>query len=665
MSAMPFDREHHDDTEDRVPGTTEEAVVAGTPVVVRRHAGVAALVGAAASAVAIAYLWRASQTMAPLDWAIFGVLAVIAGYYLASFVDSRTPLLVADDLGVRIRLGHEWRGLPWEAIGQVVVHPRRGLLRDGRLVFAPRSLARALEGLDAKGRRHVGLNQTMYGAPLAVPLGTTTRVSGGEGGVAEQLGALTLGRVDVVELDPVTLEVVDPEAREAAPEPSRRESDEPQGPEPSARTVVAPEPAGKGATTVHVDDSGPQTVDEAAEEVVRPARRSILGGIGTIVSRVAKGREHDVDSVRPAPGTSEPTTAETDPPSEESPAPRAPLAPPVALRDTRPGLRAEATIDLPTAGSSALDPAHAETEPAPAAREGRELRRPGSVDLVIEPVGLDSRVRPISTLGDPVEPLVIDDFATEPAYDPVVGPELVAARTRLGLSVDDLAERTRIRPHVIESIEVDDFAPCGGDFYARGHLRTLARILGKDPEPLLVQFEERYATAPINARRVFEAELATGMTGSMRSTVGGPNWGLLAGVVLTLILVWGVARLFATDPADMVEVPAPVLNSSVDTGASGERAGDAKAAAAAPRAADPVKVRLSASQSDSTVVVRDGDGRVVFSGELVLGERKTLEVLPPVRVRAADGGAVEVRVAGRDRGLLGEAGQPVRRTFRR
>ncbi len=43
------------------------------------------------------------------------------------------------------------------------------------------------------------------------------------------------------------------------------------------------------------------------------------------------------------------------------------------------------------------------------------------------------------------------------------------------------------------------------------------------------QFENRYATAPLNARRVFEAELATGMTGSMRSTVGGPNWALLVG----------------------------------------------------------------------------------------------------------------------------------------
>jgi cytoskeletal protein RodZ len=369
---------------------------------------------------------------------------------------------------------------------------------------------------------------------------------------------------------------------------------------------------------------------------------------------VAKGRSHDVD------GAGEPTGAEAsvEAPTDGPGAPF-PLAPAAPLREARPGLRAEATLDVPpTAGSNALDPAHAEdAQPAP---EGRGLRRPGSVDLVFERVEVDDRVRPISTLGDPVEPLVIDDYVTEPAYDPVIGPELTAARTRLGLSVDDLAERTRIRPHVIESIEVDDFAPCGGDFYARGHLRTLARILGKDVDPLLEKFEERYATAPVNARRVFEAELATGMTGSMRSTVGGPNWGLLVGVVLSLVLVWGVVRLFTTEPVEMVEMPAPVLNGSagVDNGYP------APAPAGNAAVVEPVTVRLTASQSDSEVVVRDGDGMVVFSGELVLGERKTLRLAPPVRIRAADGGAVEVRVAGRDRGLLGEPGEPARRTFR-
>jgi cytoskeletal protein RodZ len=690
-----------DDIEGRAPDGADEAVVAGTPVVVRRHAGIAALIGAGASAVAIAYMWRASQTMAVLDWTLFGVMSLIAALYLVSLVDARTPLLVADDLGVRIRLGQEWRGLPWEAIGQVVVHPRRGFLRDGRLVFSPRSLARALDGLDAKARRHVAMNQKMYGAALAVPVGTTTRVSSsGERSVADEIAALALGRVEVVELDAATHDVEDQDRPEPASEPGGEPekaagigetaqagrpspqvdtpADEPTGAQDPA--TMSSEAAGRREVFPRVHDGEPTAwrrphvqapsrdvatlPDSGAipgEEVPGPAakapRRSILGGIGTIVSRVAKGRSHDVEDTSTA-ATADQLEAE---PAATDPGAPFPLAPAPALRETRPGSRAEATLSVPpTAGSAALDPAdRADGAGMP---EGRELRRPGSVDLVFERVDVGDRVRPISTLGDPVEPLVIDDYVTEPAYDPVIGPELTAARTRLGLSVDELAERTRIRPHVIESIEVDDFAPCGGDFYARGHLRTLARILGKDVEPLLTKFEERYATAPINARRVFEAELATGMTGSMRSTVGGPNWGLLIGVVLSLVLVWGVVRLFTTEPVEMVEMPAPVLNGSagIDSGYPADPA----PVPANTSVVEPVTVRVTASQADSEVVVRDGDGMVVFSGEMVLGERKTLRLAPPVRIRAADGGAVEVRVAGRDRGLLGEPGEPARRTFR-
>ena len=99
------------------------------PVVVRRNAGFAALVGAAASAIAIAYLYRATQSAAPLDWALCGVMAAIGTIYLAHLVDARTPLLVADDLGVRIRLGRQWRGLPWDAV-EAVVENRVPLLPD-------------------------------------------------------------------------------------------------------------------------------------------------------------------------------------------------------------------------------------------------------------------------------------------------------------------------------------------------------------------------------------------------------------------------------------------------------------------------------------------------------------------------------------------------------
>ena len=238
-----------------------------------------------------------------------------------------------------------------------------------------------------------------------------------------------------------------------------------------------------------------------------------------------------------------------------------------------------------------------------------------------------------------------------------MGPEITAARTRLGLSVDELADRTRIRPHVIESIEVDDFAPCGGDFYARGHLRTLARVLGKDPAPLLEKFEERYATAPINARRVFEAELATGMTGSMRSTVGGPNWGLMIGVVLSLVLVWGVVRLFTSEPAEIIQSPAPVLNGSAGVD-SGYAAAPQQPAPASGPVAEPVAVQLTAAQADAKVTVRDGEGRIVFSGEMVIGERKRLDVTPPVHVRTGNGGALEIIVDGKDKAPSASSAPP-------
>ncbi|MGZ4581989.1 MAG: hypothetical protein ACXVXG_15250, partial [Nocardioidaceae bacterium] len=111
MSAMP-DEPRTDDRSDDTSGHDhghdhghDQTLVAGTPVVVRRNAGLAALIGAGASAIAIAYLWRATQSGTVVDWGLCLVMASLAAFYLSGLLDSRTPLVVADDLGVRIRLG--------------------------------------------------------------------------------------------------------------------------------------------------------------------------------------------------------------------------------------------------------------------------------------------------------------------------------------------------------------------------------------------------------------------------------------------------------------------------------------------------------------------------------------------------------------------------------
>ena len=252
-------------------------------------------------------------------------------------------------------------------------------------------------------------------------------------------------------------------------------------------------------------------------------------------------------------------------------------------------------------------------------------------------------MRPIAREGSAVDPIEWTDDE-EPAADPVVGPELAAARTRLGLSVDQLAERTRIRPHVIEAIEVDDFAPCGGDFYARGHLRTLARVLGIDVAPLLADYDERYADAPIDPRRVFEAELGS-QGGAVRGGRGGPSWSVLVAAVMALVLAWSVVRL-ATDSTVELRDPVPTLRTSSGTTAGAK-----------------VPVTLTAAGGGAEVVVRDGDNKLVYTGTLTFGEVKTLEkVSQPVRVQSSDG-SVEVVVGGVDHGALGATGRAAQNTF--
>jgi Helix-turn-helix domain len=77
-----------------------------------------------------------------------------------------------------------------------------------------------------------------------------------------------------------------------------------------------------------------------------------------------------------------------------------------------------------------------------------------------------------------------------------IGGALAEARSEAGLSVDQVSERTRIRATIIRAIERDDYAMCGGDFYARGHIRAIARVVGTDPAPLIEQYDVAHSPTP-------------------------------------------------------------------------------------------------------------------------------------------------------------------------
>jgi cytoskeletal protein RodZ len=70
-----------------------------------------------------------------------------------------------------------------------------------------------------------------------------------------------------------------------------------------------------------------------------------------------------------------------------------------------------------------------------------------------------------------------------------IGGALAEARSEVGLTITEVSKRTRIRETIIRDIERDDYSACGGDFYARGHIRAIARVVGADPVPLIEQYD--------------------------------------------------------------------------------------------------------------------------------------------------------------------------------
>jgi transcriptional regulator with XRE-family HTH domain len=73
-----------------------------------------------------------------------------------------------------------------------------------------------------------------------------------------------------------------------------------------------------------------------------------------------------------------------------------------------------------------------------------------------------------------------------------IGETLAEARQQAGLTVAQVSQRTRIRQTIIRAIEDDDYSTCGGDFYARGHIRSIAKTVGADAEPLIQEYDTQH-----------------------------------------------------------------------------------------------------------------------------------------------------------------------------
>ncbi|MDQ6874694.1 MAG: DUF4115 domain-containing protein [Actinomycetota bacterium] len=269
-----------------------------------------------------------------------------------------------------------------------------------------------------------------------------------------------------------------------------------------------------------------------------------------------------------------------------------------------------------------------------------------------------------------------------------VGDMLRAAREIAGMSVAEVAERTRIRASVIRDIEADDFAGCGDTFYARGHVRSIATTVGLDPGPVLLEFDARNGVSgptlimrkipayePVLSRPG-PATLAAPLTGSparvdaaaepsarsrskARVTPMPPLRRARSGWTSAMIVVAAIVALFAigtfigllhqAGAADPHNRAAAGATPSAVPSAHGS-SGPGSTASPSPLPVSGVSLQLRADRGDSWIRVTDGSGAEVFQGLLTAGTMKQFQDSRALSVKYGNAHAVTVLLNGKDRG---------------
>ncbi len=241
-----------------------------------------------------------------------------------------------------------------------------------------------------------------------------------------------------------------------------------------------------------------------------------------------------------------------------------------------------------------------------------------------------------------------------------IGETLAEERQRAGLSVTQVSLQTRIRETVIRGMEADDFSLCGGNFYARGHIRSISRVIGIDPEPLVAEFDAAHGGAPqpVSAVSAFEPEQPV----AFRERKA-PNWSAAMALALALVVIYGVVQVVGHRGGGEERTARQVAG----TPAPSHAPSSAPPKSGAPVAEAPrtkVDVRVQAKRTTWLNVIGD-KGETLFIGTLHKGDEKDFTAKKKVKLVVGVGGSVNLTVNGKDIGSPGKGKGVQRLSFDR
>jgi cytoskeletal protein RodZ len=239
-----------------------------------------------------------------------------------------------------------------------------------------------------------------------------------------------------------------------------------------------------------------------------------------------------------------------------------------------------------------------------------------------------------------------------------IGDDLAAARRQIGLTVTQVSQRTCIRETIIRGIERGDYSGCGGDFYARGHIRSIARVIGADPDPFLRAYGDVQGPPPaVTAADVFQPSAPIKFKERRK-----PNWTAAMALVLALIVGLVTYHLLRPTHASTAAGRSAAAHAQTHAAAEKEQAQPRQQAAQVSRVrAHRVVIHLTAMQ-DCWVQLTTAAGRTIFTGFVYGGTARSWTARQAVSLRLGNPGAVTLTVNGKSQSP-GPPGRPAALSF--
>jgi cytoskeletal protein RodZ len=241
-----------------------------------------------------------------------------------------------------------------------------------------------------------------------------------------------------------------------------------------------------------------------------------------------------------------------------------------------------------------------------------------------------------------------------------LGSTIRDAREAARLSLESLSESTSIRMGLLTEMENNNFSHCGGDTYARGHLRNIAAKVGIDPKVFIDLYNEEHSTE----HRAIQDLLAENNVMQVPREQKKISWKVPATFSLAILLVIGIVQIVISNQSSTTPTtPEVEVSESAKPAVSPSSISSPSATESVNARTEPLTLTITAARGNSYIdIIVDGERAI--KGSLFQGDSKSFKGDTSISIYLSNPAGLDLTLNGKALAPLGGQNEEVRRTFR-